>query len=321
MSDETLSVTISQIQRSPRGELRRLAEAFRLYAQARQYFRDSYYSEAASSFYEALNNVSNQSSPFARWTRFWLAGSLLIDGFISQARREMSLVREVHVLQKLPYLAARLHWSEGLLELRTGSLVESLKSFEDASAAYSLLRESQLAGATLALAAESEQALGLETEAWRTRIEAFYSPAGAASGYMNNLLLDASEASRRTGYLRAALVLLSVGLENAKAMASPSRVVEILILRSKILRSLGRVAAERDDFEAAQREIQGLPDDRLRDRLTADIKEARGTGVATSDPKAAVDLLTSDSLLQRSRFPVQASCSLSEPRKGVCDPR
>jgi CHAT domain-containing protein len=196
-------------------------------------------------------------------------------------------------LDELPALAARLHWVEGLVKVRRGMLLEALTDFQKASSIFLSLREFESAGAAQALEAEVLTKLGRNQEAWKARFEATYTLGSRPNRYLHNLLLVMAAEAETEGLPHAALFLHSTGIDVATAIGSPTRRAEGLIWRARILAELDRAEAAAGDLDLAEEILASVNDAQLRYRLEAELAEARGLGLVTSQPaKALTELST-----------------------------
>ncbi|HLX10304.1 MAG TPA: hypothetical protein VKY89_20825, partial [Thermoanaerobaculia bacterium] len=270
------------------GEPRRaqLALAYQDLGEAARLQGASLYALALERYRRALRASGGLPAPAALWASYGVLSTLVTEEDYSAARRALADLRRDD-LAGMPTLAARIAWSEGLMQLRSGAFAESRQSFAAAAATYTRLHDGVSAGAARALEAESLQALGLDEEAWRLRIEAFRALGRRPSGPLHNLLVDAALASREEGRPHAALALQTAGLAVARALRSPSRTVEALLWRSKILTALGRSDEARADLQSALSQAPGIADLGVRRRLSADLQEAYGELLLEHDPAAA----------------------------------
>jgi CHAT domain-containing protein len=290
--DETVLRSIQELEKAGATARRRLALAHRSFGEAARLQAESLYSRAQEAYRRAARLGADPAAPVVLWAQYGVFSTLVQEGNYPEARRVASKLHASASLTALPALAARVAWSEGLIQLRTGTFAESRQSFDASAACFEILGDLTQRGAARALAAESLHALGLEDEAWRARLEAFRALGRRPSGPLHNLLIDAALASREEGSSHAALLFQTEGLNVARALRSVSRTVEALIWRSKALASLDRLEQALSDLRAALAQAPAISDPGVRRRLTADIQEAYGGLLLTRDPAVAIEALS-----------------------------
>jgi CHAT domain-containing protein len=288
--DETISKSVRKIEESAPPICRRLALAHKSFGEGARLHAASLYARAQESYRRVEQSGSNSTSPIGLWARYGVFSTLVTEGNFREARKVASKLRTTD-LTAFPVLAARLSWSEGLIQLRTGAFADSRQSFDASARIYEKLGDPVQRGAARALAAESLHALGLQEEAWRARLEAFRALGQRPSGPLHNLLIDAALASREEGHGHAALLFQTAGLDGARTLQSLSRTVEALLWRSKVLASLDRKDQALADLDVALDQARSISDPGVRSRLTADVQEAQGSLVMTHDPVLAVAAL------------------------------
>lgn len=288
--DDAVSSLVARIRAAGPEERQRLAHSFRNFGEAARLLAASRYAEARKLFHQAARSV-DRDVPVSLWARYWVAASLINENSYAEPRHILASLRSSRI-DGLPILAPRLAWSEGLIQLRTGAFADSRRSFDRAAEAYGALGDGVQRAAARALATESLHALGLVDDAWSARVEAFTALGRRPSGPFHNLLLDTAIAAREEGHPHAALLVQSLGVENARAMDSVSRTVEALHWRSKILQALQRDDEALGDLAVALSKAASIPDPAVRSRQIADIEEVRGGLLRTRDPRAAVAALS-----------------------------
>ncbi len=270
----------------------RLALAYQHLGAAARLQASSLYALALTKYQQALAASGDRETGVALWARYGMITTLVTEEDYSVALRLLSELRREPGLASMPALSARIAWSEGLVQLRTGAFAESRQSFAATAAICDHLHDSVQAGAARALEAESLNALGMDDEAWRLRIAALQALGRHASGPLHNLLVDAALAGREGGWPHAALALQTAGLAVARTMRSPSRTVEALLWRSKILAALAHSAQAMADLQDAFSQVRNIADPGVRQRLSAELHEAAGSLLMGSDPALAVDELS-----------------------------
>jgi CHAT domain-containing protein len=286
--DVTIVRAAEEIRAAAPRRATQLALAYQGFGAAARLQSKSLYAQALEGYRHAMKACAEVPAEIALWARYGVLSTLVTEEEYPVARGALADLRAAARLNDRPALAARLCWSEGLMQLRTGAFAESRQSFMAAAAIYTRMHESFQAGAAQALEAESLHALGLDGEAWRLRVEALHTLGSHPSGPLHNALIDAAMASREDGNSRAALALQTAGLDAALAMRSVSRTVEALLWRSKILADLGRTDEAQADLRGAIAQAPAIADPGVRRRLSADLQEAFASLQLMRDPAAAV---------------------------------
>ncbi len=331
--DHTVPAAIGAIRRAVAAggehadELARGHVSFR---RGRALFNEGRCLEANRHLETALRITGAAGSPISSWAAFWLAASDSTTNDYSGALARVRDARSSTDLTALPALDARLHWVQGLIELRTGFAADSLESFLESARIFREMGENLLEGGALALSAESYRALGRHGEAWTQRLAALQHLESRPSSYLHNLLLDAAAAARDAGVYRAAVSLQSIGVANARILESPTWIVEAILWRSKVWSAAGRLEQAAADLDLAQAEVGGVRDAELRRRLGADLHEARGMLWLSSNPASAREQLARtieayEEIQYRFRLPAiflsraRAGLALDEPRQAEVD--
>lgn len=290
--DETILLSVHIVERADPIARRQLAMAHRAFGEGAGLQAASLYARAQKGYRRALYWSGDPAAPVFLWAQYGISSTLVTEGNYPEARKVVSKLRASSRLTEFPVLAARIAWTEGLIQLRTGAFAESRQSFDASAALFNRLGDPTQHGAARALTAESLHALGLNDEAWRARLEAFRAIGRRPSGPLHNLLIDAALASSEEGSGHAALLFQAAGLDGARALRSVSRTVEALLWRSKALASLDRPDEALRDLEGALVQAPAISDPGVRSRLTADVQEAYGGLLVARDPAAAIASLT-----------------------------
>ncbi len=269
-----------------------LAEDCAALGKGRALRKESRYTEALR-YFAAARPTDAPAHPIAAWAGFWEVASLLATSNYAAARQTISSLLQSKDLGSLPALEARLLWVRGLVEVRTGFFAESLQSYLRAAEIYLEMNEPSMAGAALALSAESYRALGRSEEAWRQRFRALHLLEPTPSQSLHNLLIDSAAAARDSDWPRAGVLLQSIGVDNARARSTPVGIAEALIWRSKIWSRAGHHDHALADLESAERELAAVTDPKMIERLTADLREAQALVLLETAPERARDLLSS----------------------------
>jgi tetratricopeptide (TPR) repeat protein len=153
--DETILRSIRKIDDAGPAVRRRLALAHRRFGEAANLQAASLYTRAQQRYRRAAQWGGNFDVPVVLWAHYGVLSTLLQEGNYSQARKVVRKLRASPHLTVLPALAAKVSWSEGLAQLRTGSFAESRQSFEASATLYNGLADPIQRGAARALAAES----------------------------------------------------------------------------------------------------------------------------------------------------------------------
>lgn len=290
--DASVLREVADLDLSGGAALRRRARGWQAYREASRLLAASRYGEAEAHYQRARALAGDAGSTLALWSGNGLLVSRETAGDHGRVRRELAALRDSADLDDLPGLRARLAWTEGLMQIRTGAFADSRRSFQAAARLYERMGDPFRRAGAEALAAETLHALGLSEPAWESRHRALGTLGRHPSGSLHNLLFEAAIAARQEGLLHAGLELQTAGLETARSLGSASRTVEALLGRSRIEGEMGRSRDALADLDQALELAAGLPDPAVRERLTADVHEARGALLLESDPAAAVAALS-----------------------------
>ena len=268
-----------------------LARAHRDYFEARKLYEARDVARAHALFVRAQAGFERGDSPLAAVARYYVASCIYDEGRGGEA---LVMLREI--LERTPEghqaLRAQLLWEIGTVHSRAGMLHEASAAQSRSHRLFTVLGERGNANIMLMAAAATDAALGRHNAAWRARIDAFraMSERGDAAA-----LQRALDVTARTEILAGrwdnAHSLLEMACEEG-LRRNPRIFVSSAMWRALAAHRLG-IANGAEDVALARNAAGALRDPSLRRRAVAGTLFVDAVLIRESEPRRAVDLLTS----------------------------
>jgi hypothetical protein len=269
-------------------DVRRLAAAHLLYADAQALFADDRFADAAAGLAASRAALAASESAFSQRAAIDLAAVAYVSGRSAEALTSLDEIGNVSRRARHAYVAARVSWFQGLIAFGQGRLSDARARYDDALAAFEEAGDAEQATALHGVLAALHDYLGDESEAWRHRLEALRGLSLHDSPrFRYSILSGVAGATWRQQSAEAALPFQNLVIATAQALGRTAALAEGLAQRSAILGSLGQDAEAARDAADARTALGAIRDEALRSRIEVLVLEAEIRLRAANDPASA----------------------------------
>jgi tetratricopeptide (TPR) repeat protein len=274
-----------------RPRLKALAQAGKLYGEARRGLETYRKEESLPLFEKARDFFAQAGNPLEAWAELGAIGcEFYRDDFDVVFARLEALKARVDLAQ-FPALAGQWYWIKGMAHSRQGDLRASLREFETTVAYFETTGDRELLGAGYQLVGEMYRLLGDEDEAWSYRIKGLALLRSFPTSRRRLMVLrDASESLLAGGSNRAALAFQTEAVQAASWSAPARDLTEMLLWRAQALTKLGRFEGAKTDLKKARSLAARIEDSDLQERSLADVGFTEADLESQRNPESALPL-------------------------------
>ena len=289
---------------SARGSaVEQLTAAYLAYSTGRQAHGVQRYDEAAREYGRARQAFLDAGSPMVAVAEFYAACVLFDRDQPAAALRELEalLARErKDAPDRHRALIAQIQYQISLCEAARGHWSASLAAAQEAFNIFTAIGERGNAGAAQAVLSEDYDFIGQPDLSWKHGVAALRVSSRAGDLVRARTIVAVlCRTEMRGRRWERALALSTLEGDFARIVSEPRLNADLFLRQAVILSRLGRAADAGRAVAEARRAAGVLPDAMLRTKLLADIDGAAGAIVRSTDPHAAVRLLSSAIAFQR----------------------
>ena len=259
--------------------------------------------ESVVQFEAALEPLTVGGSPFAEWTRLYLAIGRYYAGDHPGAFHLLDPLMKNSEARAHTRLLGLAHRLRGLIHVVAGQFAAGLEEYRAAVVCFERVRDIDNAASMHALVAEDLDFLGETEMAWTELAKALAQLAHIREHrHRHTILQDSALASLRQGFPAAALYFQRATLDNATRWGRPLAIFNAHMYQGEIQRQVGNPERALAELRDARQVLSRISDPQLVARDEAQIQLAQGEVEWRTRPDAAVESLSKAlDLFQRSR--------------------
>lgn len=270
-----------------------LARAHQLFLAATIDYGEDRIRESVRQFEQALEPLGRARSPFATWTRLYLAVGQYYADDRPGARRALDPV--ITTARGLEYtrVLGLAHRLRGLIHVVTGEFAAGLEEYRAAVVCFERVNDVGNGASIHALLGEDLNFLGEPELAWIELSKGLAElPLVQDPRYRHTILQLTALAALHQGLPEAALDFEHATLDNANQWGRPLAILNAQMYRSEMHRQVGEPDLAMADLRDARRTLLRIPDAQLVSRDEAQIQLAEGEVEWRTRPADAVAALS-----------------------------
>lgn len=275
-------------QQAASGRLGQLVEGHRIYGRGLRQYKDGRADLARPDFLEAERELRRAGSPFAFWSRVFLAACDYLRRDYSHARLVLEPLRREVPDSRYPSLHGRILWILTSMDMLDGRAGDALYPMRHALRLFERTGDIESQMAIHELLAWAFDVLGEPDEAWRHLLAALqvrhrvHTP-----GRVFGILDTAGIACLRQGELNVAKYFQNELLAHSLTGGNPDFVCFAHQRRARTLYLAGQHDEAMKDLAAAASRAREVANETTRERRQAEILTVRGESELARDPEAA----------------------------------
>ena len=265
---------------------RELAGAHREYGNGRR----AYVALAYATAHEALqrsDTLADASSALRAWAQFYLGTTVLQNGDSRQGEQQVRRTAE-HDARRYPSLVGCADWALGRTLAQHDDWERALQELSRATALLHAAGEQQNEGSALAVVSDGRALLGEPDSAYVAVHRSLALLRSQRSSLrLHNLLVAIAGIAAADGMRRFAFRSVSEDVQVADRTANPMFAAEARLERARHWAGAGDRVQAQADLGSALGLVDRIPDGRAREWLRADLQDAQGVALVSTDPANA----------------------------------
>ena len=290
-SEETLLHDAVRAIEETRSSHTALAEAHRLYRQARITYSKKQITDAQPLFERAAEAFRAAGSPMSLVASYYVGNTLYDQGHVDASRKTLRNVLADSRLVRYRALDAQLQWELGLCEIDRGEWHEALTDFRRGALIFRQLGERAYLGFLENLLAETYVRLSDHDGAWRHRLVAMRLLSGEEAGNrLQATLSGAVHGELLAGRSEVGLSYLALLIDESRRTSSPWLMSEAFVRRSILRARLNEPIEAARDIAEARTVAEGISDVAVRRQALAYASIGEGMLLRGSNPRHSIEL-------------------------------
>lgn len=273
------------------------AVGYEAYARAEAAFSDGRFEAMAAEASAAVRALAGTESVVLPWAEYLVAIDHFQAAHYDLADRAFERILDDRGSTDRASLRGRALWGRGLVAVRLNRRGAALQLYQEAASELESSAEAEYTGGIQALIVELLARSGDRTEAWNAMGRTLDVLRSHHDSHLwANALRRAADMAAEDGWLDAAIALQREGLAVAERTGRVQHPIEARINLGRLLAASGRGSEAHGQWNAAERDLSGVPDARMQERVRIDLTAER-TLAAWSRPdvsgsSAAVDSIS-----------------------------
>ncbi|HYO77938.1 MAG TPA: CHAT domain-containing protein [Thermoanaerobaculia bacterium] len=273
-----------------------LAEAHVVYRSALQAFQSNRPGEAEPLLRRAARLFESGQSPMALAARYFAANTVLEQGRVADAERELDALLE-SVPSRFPSYRAQVQWQLGACYVSRGEWGMAVTTLEQGADAFERLGETQNAGAARRLLAFAYERVGDPDRAWTQYMKVLQRTGRRSTLHLVKALASIADAALRRRDWETAVSFLGIEVAVARRIGNDVQFADALCMRAAARVRMGDERGAADDLATAEQSSARIRDAAYREHLR--LAALRVRAMLARSPREAVALLTNALSIQR----------------------